>query len=441
MPAFRAVAFSAALVLLAWQPGDASEPAHSPQALRQDLGVMMEFIERTHPDLSHSTNPAALSRAVEELRAKLDRPMTQVQAWREMSRLNPQFSDGHLLISLPDWRGSAREYLQRGGALFPYEVRVGSGGEVFVRAALGGGATPLAGARIETISGVPAPQVAKQLLEHVHGDTPLFRADLLSRRWWLYFWKVLGERDTYSMQIAGKEHIVAGSRALPAAIGDEEKFDRQFGLELLPDGVAVLTVASFSWPDQSAFFDFTRKSFQQLRESRAKALIVDVRDNTGGDDDMWIKGIMPYIATKPYRNGSSYRLRIVEGRAGKSENVGDIRRGEQRTWFEPSSDSSLRFTGDIFVRIGTGTYSSAVLFSNAMQDFGFGTLVGVGGAVRATQSGGVQSKTLPNTGLIVYAPRFILVRHSGAGGLLQPSIFVPDDPAAGMGTLPHFLGL
>jgi len=76
------------------------------------------------------------------------------------------------------------------------------------------------------------------------------------------------------------------------------------------------------------------------------------------------------------------------------------------------------------------TYSSAVLFSNVMQDFKFGQLVGTGGYARARQSGGIQFRTLPNTGLSLVLPRMIPERPAGkdAPPLVQPDIALPDDP-------------
>jgi len=78
--------------------------------------------------------------------------------------------------------------------------------------------------------------------------------------------------------------------------------------------------------------------------------------------------------------------------------------------------------------IGPYTYSSAILFATAVQDHGFATVVGAGGAARATQSGGTQSVKLSRTQIGLVVPRFLLKRASGAEGLVQPDILIPDDP-------------
>lgn len=129
---------------------------------------------------------------------------------------------------------------------------------------------------------------------------------------------------------------------------------------------------------------------------------------------MWLDGLMPYIASKPYRTGSTYR-------SMSRTKPGQVADGEIATWRQPQSDQPLRFTGKVYVQIDPGTYSSAVLFANVMQDFGFATLVGRGNAARRSQSGGVRDVRLPHSGLMFVLPRFILDPPAGRapGALLQ----------------------
>ena len=216
---------------------------------------------------------------------------------------------------------------------------------------------------------------------------------------------------------------MSGSAALPAVLADEESFERQFRFELRPNDSALLTVSSFAWGDKAQFLAFTHDAFAKLRAAAARNLIIDVRANGGGDDVMWIEGILPYFATKPYRWASRYRKRVVVADAAKHEAVGDIVDGEVETWIPAQPDNPLRFTGKVYVLVGSATYSSAVVFSNVVQDFGFGTIAGMGGSVRAAQTGGTRRTTLPNSGLIVVAPRFVLTRPSGA---TAPALLTPD---------------
>jgi hypothetical protein len=107
----------------------------------------------------------------------------------------------------------------------------------------------------------------------------------------------------------------------------------------------------------------------------------------------------------------------------KREASGVVSAGTIESATQPVENEPLHFAGKVTVEIGPLTYSSAVLFANVVWDYRFGVLTGIGGAARTRQSGGVRSVTLPNTGLILSYPRFVLDPPAGSSApkLLQPT--------------------
>src|SRR5688572_19858116 len=91
------------LWLLAWSlAAQAQEPVtFTPEQLRADLASIESALEQTHPDVSHSVDPAVLARALDDVRSNLDHPMTADEAWTVMSGLNPVMADGHLTVLFP----------------------------------------------------------------------------------------------------------------------------------------------------------------------------------------------------------------------------------------------------------------------------------------------------------------------------------------------------
>jgi len=405
------------------------EPLLAPAALQQDLRFLRAAIDTTHPAPDLFVSPETLRKACDQVTAQLQQPLTRDQAWRALASLNPVFADGHMFVVHPDWREETRAHVAAGGTLFPYDVQVSLAGEMTIRAGIDGAASPLAGVRIETINGVPAAQVARELLALMAGETPALRAHLLSRRMWFYYWKAYGAPRQFDLVLAraGTAALhVAGSTAWPAA----PTFDETFHVAFLPDRTALLTINQFQWRDKPAFYAFTKDVFARIRAAGVTTLVIDIRENTGGDDDMWKTGLLPYIAGKPYRNASSYIKKVIAGRASATEKVGDVVHGFGDSWVEPDLANPLFFPGKTYVLVGRLTYSSAVLFSNVVQDFGFGRLAGAGGYARTRQTGGVQNINLPNTGLEITIPRFAVDRPSGARepALIHPDIVLPDSP-------------
>jgi len=434
------------LVLLAASPASAQLSADD---LRQDLRYARQAVERTHPDLRHSSGPAVLERAFVALEASLSQPLSQQQsaqpgtltrdqAWQRLATLNPVFADAHAFIGFADWRAESTQHLKEGGRLFPFEVHIDDANRVFILTELGGSKSSLAGARIISINGVDTSKLLPPMLARVHGDTPAFARNLLAQRFWLFHWKLHGASARYTLaleqqqQQGGKRHAgaFAGASATPLVIAAEASFERQFRFELKPNDTAVLTVASFSSEHKQAFLAFTKEAFARMKQAGSRTLIIDISANGGGDDDMWLEGLMPYIATRPYRTGSTYRKKVLETSAAKGEVAGQVVHGEIATWHQPQSANPLRFGSKVYVLIGPSTYSSAVLFANTVRDFGMATLAGSGGAARSAQSGGVRKFVLPNTGLALWMPRFVLDPPAGVqgDGLLRPDIALPQDP-------------
>ena len=407
----------ALVALLALPASAASAQAIEPAALQSDLRFALNTIEHQHPDLTHSVTKAKLERAAEKIRRQLAHPMDQGEAWATLAQLNPVLADGHLFIGLPDWRTQSADAIRQGTGFFPFEVKLDARGYPVITAALGGSATPLVGRRITRINGRDARMIARSLMARTHGDTPAFRAALLSQRWWLLFSKLYGVPAAYSLVLdgAGATQRVPAGHALPVILQQDASFERLFACRVDADGAAQLTVASFFWEDKGRFLQFTHDCFAHIKAAKTTRLVVDVSANGGGDDDMWKDGILRYIATRPYKQGSTYL---------KRERGGAVTASAIETTTEPVADEPLHFAGKVTVLIGPLTYSSAVLFSNVIRDYGFGTLTGIGGAVRTRQSGGVQSVKLPNTGLVLSYPRFVLDPPAGESvpEYLQPTM-------------------
>jgi len=161
-------------------------PVITKQALQQDIDLVLRTVREQHPDLGFSTSDAAVTAALAAIGRDLPPSMTRDEAWRQLARINPLLADGHLAITLTDWRADTAAHRAAGGVLFPFDVAFDPQGRLVIDAALGGAASPLAGARIVAIDGVPVDTLVASLASRVHGDTPAMRMALLAQRWWLY---------------------------------------------------------------------------------------------------------------------------------------------------------------------------------------------------------------------------------------------------------------
>ena len=125
------------------------------------------------------------------------------------------------------------------------------------------------------------------------------------------------------------------------------------------------------------------------------------------------QGIVKYIANKPYQHTSKYTKKIIAKYMDEGETEGDVVTKVFDRFEQPVNDEPLKFSGKVSVVVGSYTYSSAILFANTMQDFGFAEIVGEASAGYSSANWGHSILTLPNSQLKAVTPRFYLVRPSG----------------------------
>jgi len=388
-----------------------------PKQMHEDLDQWLAFIERTHPDLSYTVKDTKLFyQNIAQLKTQLNKPLSMLEFWRKVSVFNGQLSDGHTLITFDSFKKLSMEFVKNGGALFPFEV-VFDGKKMMIKAQLSGQESKFSGYTIESINDVSIEEVLAPLFLRTHSDNVNQRRAVLAKRFASYYWLFYGEEKEFVLNIKNeqsgkKETLIAKASSTMAK--REKTFDNSFQFKTINKDTALLTINSFTWrEDEARVFEFFESAFKQIKTQQFKHLIIDIRENGGGDDNIWKKGILPYIADKSWKSGSNYKVKILAGRVDEGEKVGDVVEGEISTVVPVDSENLYKFTGKVSVLIGPYTYSSSILFANVMQDHDFAELIGKYTGGKTGQTGGTQHFTLPNSKLHTVAPRFLLARPKG----------------------------
>lgn len=403
---------------------------YTPQQILADISQWENFLHSTHPNLAHSVeNIDEFYTQLDSLRSSIKTPMTGQALWRELAKLNATMADGHL--SFDDGKNAQwRAWVKDGVQLFPLEVVVNNQG-LFVKSTLGGDANAYQGKQISHINGIPASTVTEELLLRIEGDNLAFRHALLSRRFAMTYRLVYGTKENFNLKFKDEETTVTlnALNQQPESI-QSKPFEHYFNLQMLDNKQAILTVKTFGWDEPKKYFDFMAEAFQQLNTNQVEHLLIDISENTGGDDEYWMAGILRYIAQKPYKQGSDYSAKILAKYRDPGEVVGTVVTGSLSRMIKPETDKSKLFKGQVSVLTGPLTYSSAVLFANTIQDHQFATLIGAPTGGRSTQSGGIQFLKLSNTQIRAVVPRFILARPSGNQQMtpVQPDIELTINP-------------
>ena len=391
-----------------------------PEAAKSDIEQWLEFIDKTHPDLAYTVKDIdAFHSKVNRYKNSLNKPISVRKFWFDMMQFNSVISDGHVSLTPSKKEEITQEHLQQGGTLFPFSV-IFDNEQLLIKEKLNGKLSKLAGNAITKINGTPIKEILEPLLKRTHGDSDNQRKAVLATRFAIYYWMYFGEQKQFKLDIKKGAHeihdiVVKASNDITFS---DDSFESKFQLSIVNKDTGLLTVDTFTWrEDEARVFDFFKSAFTKLKKQNITHLIIDIRKNGGGDDNIWKKGIIPYIADKPWKTGSNYKVKILVGREDEGETAGDVVTGEISSVQQVEIDNPLRFTGEVSVLAGAYTYSSSILFMNTIQDHQFGKLVGDKTGGKSGQTGGTQHLTLTNSKLHSVVPRFWLTRPRGGHNL------------------------
>ncbi len=394
------------------------EPLIAPEALQEEFDRWLAATAALHPALETRADFQGLEWEATVVRAQLDRPLARREAFLHFARINPYFRDGHTGVLYPDYRGAMTRHMEAGGKILPIEVRFGGEGELRVFAAPPEG--PPVGALLKSINGVSAEEMTREMLARAPGDTLLFQRAFVARRFASFFWLLYGDTGDYDIAFLNRQgrketSRLVGAAALPVSLQASPNPAELFDWRILEGGVACFRAASFAGDQREALAAAAKDAFTAFKEAGAKALIIDIRENGGGDDPLWQESLMEYITAKPYAQVSRYAVRVTERNADPGDVIGEIRRREYDKRFTPSAENPLRFDGPVYILTGPFTYSAAIQFAVAAQDFEIAAIAGEETGGLSCQTGQTTGVPMPKTALNAFAPAIAFVRPSGKG--------------------------
>lgn len=400
---------------------NASADANQSAELKNDLTEAFNWIKQTHPQLSYSTNESQLDSLVKKLTST--KFTNSADAWRQLALFNPVLNDGHLGILYPE--KDYETHLQSGGSKFSLNVEFNENGELV----LANSYRDLpSGAKIININGKDTSVIVKELMRRMRGESMTLRKELIKRRFPAYLWSMYGSTNEYEVTFQNEETSVTyllEKNAESATVHSPNNFS----FEMVGQDTAYLDIRSFDINLKEEFSRFLEQAFTQINSTNANKLVIDLRNNGGGAHDLSDQ-LLNYITDKKVTPISRVIARVVPANQKllQGAELNSVVDTPYARWYVPEAKNPLRFDGEVYVLIGKFTYSQAIVFATQVQDFGLGKLVGETTGGRGNQTAQVQRMTLPNSGLEVVAPIYIMIRASGddSSHFVQPDIHIAD---------------
>jgi hypothetical protein len=423
--------------------------------LVEDLRILRKALEEGHSGIYRYTPKAELDGLFDETEKALNRPMTSIELYRVLAPVVAAVKCGHTWVVLPDDLATGPKSPR---PILPLQVRV-LGGKVWVFRDFSNEQGKLAGKEIRSINGAPAAGIVETMVKATPGDGDVQTSRLHRIRDWrfcvnlvdllgqsapyaLTSWDPVEKRES-SQRVDGVEmaKLLAASRdRFPQDQRPETAASFRF---LDGDRIAVMKINGFGgFADKEHKKNlkvFFKESFAAIEAHGTKALVIDLRDNGGGADELG-KLLLSYLVDKPFKyyddlviNSREFSFRkyaraphlpassLERKPDGKYQYVKHPNWGIQ----QPSTPT---FQGKVFILINGGSFSTTSEFLSHVHYRKRATFIGEesAGGYYGNTSGPSAVVTLPNTKLKLLLP------------LMTYYMSVSGNPAASHGVVPDY---
>lgn len=299
-------------------------------------------------------------------------------------------SNGHTSV---DWlSGSIIEEI-KSHAFLPLQLSVKENGDVFIAKSMSKN-SDLQGKQLKAINNQPIEDLVSAWSNYVGGVTN-FKNNQIGLYASIYNFLEETTEEPYQLTLASGEKFEVkgvGVGKLNSLVQPNEKKKEAYTFEIIEENIGLLSYNLCE--DLEAFKEFLATTFEEIKSENIEKLIIDVRQNPGGDSRLNDE-LLSYITTTPYRQ--------MTGRYWKVSHEVKTRIKDHGFWEEFLPDSFLQaylnhptgqfieefdtsktvptkpmnfFTGKVCVLQGSSTFSSANMLVDAIKTFRLATLIG-----------------------------------------------------------------
>ena len=420
----------------------------APENAKADLARLYSGLVSAEADLFAATPKAVFDRHYHELVESYTKPVSVQKFYNDLQKFTALARHGHTRLEglNPAWS----EFAERDGKVFPLSFSIHQGEVIITSAPLNSDINP--GDRITSINGKANPIWLAELTETISAETASLAHSLLTQGEFYYFWLVYGEQEAFEVSVEREARSIH-TKLNTVPLGEvDANSELEVGFTLsgreakvIDDKIGYLRPGPFfhfeaETPadvyNAEALADYTHfidAAFESFVENKVEHLILDLRDNPGGDSS-FSDPVIIWFATEPFRFASEFRIRVSDettasnqaridagppGASGVSQRFADLfasaQNGDLVNFEIPMSAprDGAKFTNEVHVLINRFSYSNAVNVAALIQDYGFGAIYGEETRDMATTYGAMEHFHLPNSGFKVGYPKAHIIRPNG----------------------------
>jgi hypothetical protein len=420
---------------------------YSNETIKLDFDYLYKTLQNTHYNLFAFRTKEQYNSQFENLKNTIKKDsLTYLETVSLYQELVSFANMGHCEINFP--ARSYIEYAYAGGKIFPLELAF-ENGKVFVRKNFSVNKSISTGDELISIDTIPVVDIQNQLYKFISAEREYSKKAKIE--FWsfprLYF-QVYGKKENWRIKLRNDKGLF--DTVIDAIPVIEYETNRN-GDIVNPkkcikfyQNTAYLNPGAFGSNElkgEELFKKFIDSTFTEITKHKTKNLILDLRNNPGGDN-AFSDYLIAYFANKPFKWYSSFSVKTSEilkaltrlqtdTTDNYSKAILTNKDGAQFKYEFPMQfpiEKSKRFKGKVYVLVNRQTYSMAAVSAAIVQDYKFGKIVGEETGDPPTIYASRFTYTLPKTGIEINVPKSYIIRPNGVVDIegVKPDIFIKD---------------
>lgn len=420
------------------------QKAISKALLLEDYDYMLKTLEDTHPNLYAYIPSKEFRKKTDELRKLIDKSLTKTEFFKILLRTIALVQQDHTMVFGDAGFGA---FLKSGGLAFPFKVKYDSD-HIYINENYSSNTDITKGSELIAINRVPVSKIIDDFTPYLRIRPNGFKGGTIEYNWMRYLWMEYGfdKEFTLSYILPGEDVIRTNTvEGVSIAHINQKKIKKNnepFIFNIDKDkSIAVMKINTFQF-DFDVFDAHLKKSFKSIKENKIENLIIDMRDNGGGNANL-VKTLVDYLSSKPYVEVAFSQVKsskaakkcytthpifinaIEQARKAEGESssfaklIDDFFKSKDGTVTSFSkeeiipSKNKYRFSGQLYVLSSHQTFSAATGFCVTVKDNKLGYIVGEETLDNPTDYGCIMLFPLPNTKINIQNSIQYTVRPAG----------------------------
>lgn len=349
-----------------------------------DVDSFAYAMKEIHPNLFWECSEQVFNDSLDKIHERLvNTHYSPIELYKHLQPLTTILGDGHTQLYFP------KEILQKEDILvFPLPIEVNTNDStLWLKCDYNSNGVKLKkGIQLLSVNGKSYRTLVEEMLPYCSGEQIFFRLSKVNRDF-NHFLYMLYPSDsfsiTYKTEKGQKEcnidavpyHKYTELSIQQTAVNEPYKF------EFIDNKTALMTFNAFK--DLDRFKLFVDSMFYQLHENKTEHLIIDLRNNGGGDSNIGDE-LFQYISDNPFLQFGQFITRYsnMQKKLAKDNWGADYynhSNGIDTVTYNtliPLRNNPLRYNGKITLLISHATFSSASAFAWTFKKLNRGPIVG-----------------------------------------------------------------